>query len=82
MNSLHCYWGFIGFSKFAESELNIQNGGLHWLVRSQNFNFRMAITLHPSFIELCMADCTVKKRTCVLDSLVFNVALQTIEQKF
>ena len=35
---------FIGFSKFTGTLLSIQNGGLHWLDRSQNFDFRIAIT--------------------------------------
>ena len=35
---------FIGFLKFTGSQLNIQNGGLHWLSTSQNFYFRIAIT--------------------------------------
>ena len=35
---------FISFSKFTGSLLNIQNGGLHWLNGSQNFDFLIALT--------------------------------------
>ena len=36
-------WDFIGFSKFTGSKLNIQNGDHHWLNRSQNFDFQIAL---------------------------------------
>ena len=36
---------FIGFSKFTRSKLDIQNGLLYWLYTSQNFYFRITITV-------------------------------------
>ena len=35
---------FISFSNLAEANYKFHNGGLHWLDRSQKFDFKIAIT--------------------------------------
>ena len=68
-------WGFYWLFNIYRKLINIQNGGLQWLNRSQNFDFQIALSYFISdFDQVCgRLDCLI--RACISGSLAFNVAV-------